>query len=333
MASKLKPLIAKGCPFKIKELPVPFTWSQSKLKAFRRCERYFFWRFIMLLRPKAQPIPLRIGNYWHDGTAEWYESSRPADMRHITKSLLASAEKEIKRDKPFYDQDDFVELQAALTALGGALLGFSRKYKDDFKRWPKAERQVEIPFKVGFDDFDFTGRIDMLVPGKGKGRTTVVERKTAGRIGESYIDRLQLDTQVRSYVFGASVGLGLSVKDVIYDVVRKCKLRRKKGESVDAYLDRIAKDYEARPDFYFWREPLKFPASAIAAFEEELIGTHARLMFIVENFRWREALTWTPNDMSCTSMGRCPYMALCTTQLDRGSAHGFQQHDYSKQEK
>ena len=108
---------------------------------------------------------------------------------------------------------------------------------------------IEVPFKVDMGTFDFAGKVDLIMT-EGK-HQKIVEHKTASKIGDSYMERLPLDTQCRAYIFGSMRGLGINPTEIIYDVVRMCQLRKKANEPIEVFNDRIAIDYAARPDFTF----------------------------------------------------------------------------------
>lgn len=100
-------------------------------------------------------------------------------------------------------------------------------------------------------------------------------------------------------------------------------------ETVEMYGDRISKDMERRPDFYFARKPVTRLESDI---EETRLAVYQWAQIIAENDkRGRHPR----NDDACVWLGRCPFLNLCTTGYDfttRGVPEGFEQVDNVHQE-
>lgn len=322
----LKQLIREN-PFDTVIIPERMKWTSSALRQFRKCRRKFFWKYMMRVKPRIKAGSLIIGSAFHEALGEWYKG-RGSVMEKIAARHAKAAEATAKVGADLYDSDEYDKLTTTIETLVGMLSGYAGIYADDRAGWELKREHVEVEFVVDCGDFDFGGKIDVLTRKKGGKNWFVVEHKTASKIGGSYMERLPLDTQVRAYIFGADRGVGVKPTEVLYDVVRKCSLRRKSNEAHDDYNQRIALDYQARPDFYFYREPLKFAKDDIAAFEYELHQTHKEYQAIVRGDFGdpRDPRSWTPNDATCNEYFRtCEYFGLCTIGLDRGTAMGFEQ--------
>lgn len=312
-------------------MPERMRWSASSVKLWRRCKRKWFWRYGMRLRPRYREGALMIGDAFHTALAEWYRGAR-SSMPAICKRHVGAIADEAKVNAEFYDQDEFDKLSANLETLSGMLIGYADSYSEDRKMWTIKRDHIEIEWEVDMGDFDYIGKIDLLK--KEKGKWGLVEHKTASKIEQSYIDRLPLDTQCRSYIFGAIRGLDIKPQSILYDVVRKCKLRRKSNETADQFNDRIAEDYVARPDFYFFREDLRFSMSDIDALEYEIRQAHAELQFVIKTHDHPDnPRSWMPDDAECNAFFRlCPFHKLCTSGLDRGTGHMYLQRELEKVE-
>jgi len=280
---KLKPLILEN-PFDEVKIPERWTWTYSSVRQFRKCKRKFFWKYIMRLRPRFRDAALAIGSAFHDAVAEWYGSKR-SSMAKIAERYVEKLEAEFAENNEAYDQKEYDKFEGGIQALMGMLCGYADVYSEDRKKWPIDKDLIEAEFCIDMDDFDFAGKIDLVVPGK---KPFIVEHKTAAKIGDSYVDRLPMDTQVRAYIFGAQYGLDIKVRKVLYDVIRKPSIRRKSNETQADYNKRLADDYMARPGFYFFREPLIFNMADVNSFEYELMQTHTEFNDILERCRKKE---------------------------------------------
>lgn len=308
---------------------------------------------MLRLRTKYYDKNLMIGSAFHNALGEWYKGKR-ADMAQIVPRYTADLDNKAKEMSGYYDQEDFDKLQTAIETFAGMMMGYAEVYEEDRANWKIIRPSIEAKFSIDMGEFDYAGKIDLVTEEK-KG-DMLVEHKTASSIGDSYIDRLPLDTQIRGYIFAARhpKGLNLPVSKVLYDVIKKCKLRRKSSEDQDSFNRRIADDYMGRPDFYFYREPLLFNKQDLAAFEYEIRQTHEEYKDLIKRYtinpeivfgsetpkqaedQWRayfDPRGWTPNDGCCNDYFRqCEYLRLCTTGLDKGTGSVYIQNEHMHEE-
>jgi hypothetical protein len=331
-------------PFPPVTIPERMTWTASSIKLFRSCRRKWFWKYIMRLRPHYRSRHLIIGSAFHHCLGEWYKGRR-ASMAQISAPYVAKMQDEVDKNVAYYDQEELDKIDGLLHTFTGMVMGYERVYTGDKKHWRIVPNSVECKFTVDMGDFDYAGKIDLCTEDRRTKLYHQVEHKTASKIPSSYVERLNLDTQVRGYVFGANKFLGLPIHRVVYDVVRKCQLRKKSGEEQEEFTQRIADDYATRPEHYFFREDLMFDKAAIDAFEYEVRQTHDEYEDIVHPLKNRPITqklvesvfgdkdplnprSWNPNDSQCTAYFQlCPYHVLCTGGLDHGTAKLFEQGD------
>lgn len=330
-------------------IPDRMMWTASSLKLFRACKRKFFWKYMMRIRSKFKDRNLLIGSAFHHCLGEWYRGKR-SSIASIASAKMVELQKDAQTARAYYDQDDLDKLNIAIDTFQGMMIAYGELYKKDRDIWDIQRESIEKPFVVKYQDFDLLGKTDLVAgqPGKSR-RQFLVEHKTASMIKESYIDRLALDTQVRCYIVGATKGLGYTINEVVYDVVKKCKLRKKSNEDATEFGRRIAGDYLSDPSKYFYREKLLFSTHDIAAFEYELHQTHREYENIIFPLMGNKSATsikvfeeafvtggknrpaedprmWLPNDQNCDAYFRtCEYHKLCTVGLDRGTAMVFTQ--------
>lgn len=311
-------------------LPDKMIWTASALRTFRTCRRKFFWRYVMRLGLEGINPNLVFGSAVHDALADWYCGKRTSMAKiaeRYTKKLLEMTQ----QDTALQDQGDFDKWNQLLATFRGMMVGYSEVYAQDKKRWNVTRENVEREFFVDFGDYAFAGKVDLIV--SDKDGPLLVEHKTASQVGQSYIERLVLDTQIRSYVFGAVYGLGIKATRVLYDVVRKCMLRRKANESQASFDRRIADDYASRPDFYYFREKLPVKRHSVDAFREELQQTHDEYVHIITTRDWRDPRSWTINDGACIDYQRlCPFFPLDTIGLDPGTGLMYDQRSVMHEE-
>lgn len=308
-------------------IPERMAWTSSSLKLFRRCKRKFFWKYIFGLRPKTPAWALTLGSAFHESLGHWY-GSRRSDMEPIATKYLKKYLDPIISSPDIVSQEDYDKIIATYHTFVGMLIGYARVYHQDRQLWHIDRSNVELQFHVDMGEFDFRGKIDLVAHCDEFG-WFIVEHKTASKLGSGYIERLPLDTQNRGYLFGA-MHLGFHPNTIMYDVVRKCQLRRKKGETADQFNERISLDYEARPSNYFFREPLKFSSQDIDAFEFEVHQTHAEYKAIVRGDFGdpRDPRSWLPTDTTCDEFfKKCEMLEACTNGLGDEAQFRFSKSD------
>lgn len=331
---QLPQLLFHPLPFPEIEIPKRMVWTSSAVKLFRRCKRKFFWKYMLRLHPRSSDRHLILGSAFHQCLGQWYRGKR-VSMRKIIRGFQTHLDGVIADQGEFFDQDDLDKTQSMADTFAGMMLGYAETYERDRNEWNILRPSIEAKFSVDMGDFDYQGKIDLITQIRSSRQNTLVEHKTASKISSSYVDRLPLDTQIRGYIFGATYGLGLRVNEVMYDVVEKCRLRRKSSESLGEFANRVAEAYTSNPDRYFHREQLQFNCGDIDAFEYELRQTHQEYQAIVdrlldgiyyETFPPLDPRAWTPNDTECNAFFRtCEYMTLCTSGLDPGTARMYNQ--------
>lgn len=338
---EVNPLLIGNLPYEA-VIPERMQWTASSLKLFRKCKRKFFWKYILRLRHRSRSSSLVIGHSFHSALARWYRSRRAA-MSAISQDIKGSLIKEVMDNGAYYDQDDLDKLSKGAETFVGMTTAYADLYESDRTDWVVKPEGIEMQFKVGCGDFDYTGQIDLLAARREKNTKRLInfisEHKTCSKIAlnESYIDRLVLDTQNRGYVFGATHDPKIAVKidEVLYDVTRKSLLRKKSGESIDQLNERIKGDYLARPSNYFYREQLRFDNTAINQFEYELHQTHKEFKAIIDGEFGdpKNPRSWLPNDTICSEYFKtCEYFDLCVNGLDQGKATRYVQGDSMHQE-
>lgn len=317
-------------------IPERFAWSNSSLLLFKKCPRKFFWKYIARVRPKFKSTPLIIGGAFHEALAEWYRRPRANMMtlaQRIADRMLSKANGEVD----FFDAEEFDKLTTMARTFTGMLMAYSTVYAGDRLSWSTPAKNCEVFFRKPYQDFDFIGVIDLLpfaLTGKNAGKMFIVENKTASRITGSYVERIAIDSQIRSYVLGAKV-FGIKPTHILYNVVGKCKLRKKSGESTPEFNRRIADDYMARPANYFYREEIMFNTKEVEALEWELHQVHAHYKLITQGHFGPplDPRSWISNDGVCNEyFSTCHYMRLCTEGLDDGTVLGYKHDPRSRED-
>ena len=121
---------------------------------------------------------------------------------------------------------------------------------------------------------------------------------------KNHVEALKLDEQAMSYAWAGSLLYPGKKIIVEYRVTKKTKLRKKVGDSLSEYIQRVSADYSSRPDHYFIAVPLEYSDDDIESIEENIIATTRDMLSGTGGLD-----VW--NSRSCTDFGGCEFLKLC----------------------
>jgi len=181
--------------------------------------------------------------------------------------------------------------------------------------WPSVrERTFQVPFLNPASGrastrHCFSGVFDgVFMPGElppGNTRPVLLEIKTTSRLDSAYLERLDLDWQVSSYMAAASIVYGVPIRRMVYRIAKKPSIRQRKNESHADFVKRLGDDYTDRPDFYFEEVMVTRTDEQIRRWHYEAWELHERILYI-ENGGMS-----IRNPGHCLDYGRCTFFDLC----------------------
>lgn len=272
--------------------------TQSELSTFSRCEERHNLRYNKLLVPFQEHPALRMGSAFHAG---------------IEHQSVDAALETLRGPDPMWSifEGPAAQVREATVAamVGGAL-----------KRWTDWPDKHEVGFSVPLRN-PATGRpstkhvLQGVIDGvwSSPSRVLLGEWKTAAQVSNEYMQRLEIDFQVSTYLWVASQIYGLPVREMIYRVVKKPTIRQKKTEELDEYIERLIQDYLDRPEFYFFEARVGRTDEQLNDWAEQAWATHHRILQI------RNGATAIRSTQSCLNRGKCPYFDLCVGAVTEDS--------------
>jgi hypothetical protein len=275
---------------------------------FKNCRKAWYFRNVEQLVPRIQGTARGIGSAVHKGI----ETGSVNDALALYAEIFPNDQTEA----------DILETNKAI--VQAMLEGYFERFGAGF---PEAEEFIpEMKFEVEIinpttgaksKSFKLSGKVDGII--KVKGRWWLVEYKTAGQVGKSYIDKLALDTQITTYIHAVQRQLNIKIDGVIYRVLRKPTIKQTKKETVWQYLDRLTTDYKSRPEFYFFEERLYRSQNDLKEFESELWDLTQDML------KCRRENLWYKNTSRCLDWGNCEFMPLCCQNPDAREMYIIQQ--------
>lgn len=238
---------------------------------YKRCQHKWFWRWRRGLVPKAVSFgALDLGNWVHDGLAEWYGDGRKRNgdlAEHVTNAAQMAVEAAMSSGAP----DHALDKASELTALAEAMAqGYQRHYGRDPDVYVLA---TEIPLEVEITDYDDNPLvINKLKPDlvfSNVHGVWLMEHKTASQIVTGH---LPLDDQARPYGSMAEKALrkiGLirahqDFKGIMYNFLRKSFPDERQRDAAGKALNKNGTVSKRQPAANFLRHPVKLTRYAKA---------------------------------------------------------------------
>jgi hypothetical protein len=194
------------------------------------------------------------------------------------------------------------------------------------RKWPApVGEQREFEFLVRLRNpwtghysrtFDLMGYADGLVDNyemsMSAGRPLeLVENKLVGRVDSVMVQRLPLDRQLQLLRYGVWRATGRPVGTVHFRWVKKPSIKPRQKETIPEFCERLAADYEERPDFYAYEPPASYITSA------DLLKIECELWTWAEQLRQlRRQRIFDRNTSHCSDYGGCDFIPLCNGDPD-----------------
>ena len=195
------------------------TLTHSAISMFRQCPRRYEHRHVDKLVPSHwQDSPaLRFGTAFHNWLEAWYKKEPAPPTPHLS--------------------------EADAACLQGAALAYVERYPEEYFKVVAVEYQFEqdvLNPDTGAKSplFRLKGKVDMVI--ELEGELWIMEHKTSTATGVNDLDRVGIDAQVLTYADCIGRETGATVAGVIYNVVKRCQLSQKGGETEAEYQAREA---------------------------------------------------------------------------------------------
>lgn len=269
--------------------------THSSMTDFKNCRKKFYYRNELLLAPRLRKASLSLGSAVHKGI----------ETRSITEAL-----KELDDIFP-NSQEESDNIETMKITCRAMLEGYFEQYE------PFEDAMAEIQFSLPIinpltghrsNTFTLQGKADGLA--RIDGKNWLVEYKTAGMIDKNYIDKMNLDSQITTYIYALQRALDIKIEGIIYRILRKPTIRQTKKENAIQFQDRLIQDYKDRPEFYFHEEILYRSQDDLIEFERELWALTQGMLYCQRNDGFYK------NTGRCSDWGLCQYSALCLKNPD-----------------
>lgn len=164
-------------------------FDNTMIKAFQSCPRYYYWRHVRHLAPRARALPLEFGIALHEGMDAYYSTGKVEEAVQAFAERFAGTEGDDKRN---------------LDNGARILINYAKSYPVEREPWKVL--YVEKGFELILDTkktIHYFGRMDMLIEWDPYG-IVVVDHKTSSWISDNYMRAHATDRQFTGYILGAT---------------------------------------------------------------------------------------------------------------------------------
>jgi len=281
-------------------------FNNSRIQENLTCPMKFRHRYIRKIVPTKSAHYFVLGSAMHKFIEMFYRTKdAKLSLRQVEEIFSAV-------DRAPLNREETHELEVDRNIATGIAAAYPAFYKQDFDEFSKFLTEQKFRIKLPNGHFWF-GTIDALLLDHA-GDWWILETKTASpqTIGDSYFERVKIDSQVTGYMHGAKAMLGFFPRGVIYNVIKKPSIRLKNGESLAQFQRRIYEEYTkfAKEKQYFIRQQLEVAKHRLAEWEENITAATSELAAKIE----AKSKFWIKNTGACNAYyGTCPYMNACVT--------------------
>lgn len=283
--------------------------SHTSISTLLRCQQQWYWQRERNLEPAVTATPLQLGRAF----AHALETGDPEEGGRLVLREAAD-QAELAKGSPWITPPDRQETEIAAQIVTCAARAYLNRYGHSERREVEMRARIRNPARGGRYSLthDLVGRVDALDLDAG----VLVEDKLTGSVKRGTLaKRLRLDRQVSIGCYLVWRCYGVEIREVRYRVTLKPAIRRRRDESHSEFLDRIAREYETRPDHYLVEEIAHRTRDDYLRLEREV-------------WRWAEQVrnarrdgTWPRNTAACVDYGGCRYLPLCADEP--GAAHQY----------
>lgn len=274
--------------------------SHNATSIFRGCPKKYYWTYVQGLSPKRKSNALTLGSAIHEAFELYAKGTSDTD---VIAHLITTFDEQIAKATEYEVED--LEVNKA-TAIG-MWMHYPWKDRSEFQ-----ENYPEMKFKIrinGLNGVRFVGRIDGLV--KTQNKWWLREVKTTGLTPRQFQNRIALSSQATGYVY-ALKKMGYDIQGVMYDMIKKPRLKKGVNEDCRHFCDRIVSDYlndqkmpeNARKAYlrpFVYRSSLQ-----LRQFEEDTRTLVRKIRHTLRKNEWyrNQDLCWNYNSL-------CPFEKVC----------------------
>ena len=209
--------------------------TYSMMRMFCECKKLFKYRYVDELVPATRDKNLFFGSIIHTCLEKYYSLDSEESKEEIDAYITDIYAGNTNLEDIFCHSVEAIRAHAMMAA-------YRREYQNELKDLKIVDLEKPFVGNIAKDVF-LAGKIDGIV--ERDGSYLIFEHKTTSMLSSSYKDRLDNDFQILVYSYCAKELLGLDkpITGVLYNILSKSRLKKKKNEDKNQYFNRIGEQY------------------------------------------------------------------------------------------
>jgi len=187
-------------------------FNNSRIQAYHRCPRFYYYRFIENLVPNREAVPLLVGRAVHRGLAAHYLGLGRAEV-----GAQVSAAFDESRGQHSWLQAELDELKQQEAYSKQILVWYTDHYASE--AWTPLAPEVRGSVPMGSHVFFF--QADGVV--SWRGYPWLLETKTTSQLGSTFFRKFFMDAQPKLYIYAIGVHMNMAPKGVIINAIKKAR--------------------------------------------------------------------------------------------------------------
>lgn len=272
------------------------TLSYTSSADARSCWRKYYFHNILGLNLKKKTSALGVGTVIHECFEKYFLKSPPQDiLNHIDASYQKMRTMEndpIELERLYLDH---ITCKAMWQNYPLNDLGF-------------VDVQPEQSFKIAFLGRGnyLSGRVDGLV--RLQDKWWIREVKTTSLSRAQFEGRAETSYQATGYVYGLMKARGIEVSGILFDVIKRPKIRKRTTENAEEFGKRLAAEYTIpeKTNFYYYRHYSYRSGHQVNEYLKDVYALVKEVRTHTHRGQW-----WRNPDACWTFGSACPYKRIC----------------------
>lgn len=215
--------------------------SHSSMNAFRKCPRFYYWKYIRRLEKRTFKLPFIVGRIMHHGIQMLLRKPEDAE-KEISAKFKEEAKKARKEFLLSPIQED--DLAAQEYAVIGMLNAFRNHYSQFLKKTEHVMTEKSLRYELN-KKVVIVGKIDSIL--LNQDLRWMWELKNLKSLDMDRIKGIKTDPQSALYrtVHNLTVKKSERLDGILYQIIRKPQIRQKNKESRREFLERLQDWYSS----------------------------------------------------------------------------------------
>ena len=181
-----------------------------------------------------------------------------------------------------------------------------------YARYAESQRTQKVlhseqPFVLGDDKFHYRAVLDLVT--QNKKEICITDFKLNSNPAESLFNHVGMDMQFMFYCYIYAAVTGTKPTHIAVHAVKKPQIRQRQNESLLAFCRRLADEYRAHPDSYFFHDKQLIDWKRVQTKVDDM---RSIVLSIHTQHGQTKEHEWPCNDQACYNYRhKCEYYNLC----------------------